>query len=186
MPKVDQARDESVTSLDDANLKSTFFEQLVEHVFISELLQELYYGFGKAAEVLRSEVDASGYDVVIECNGYLRHLQLKATKQDATAGGQKVNVALAEKPSGCVVWIVRQEDQITRRMKLKYRYFGSLAGERLPNLMDLKVAKHVKGDAMGKKKERPNIRVVPKRLFGQDLTIQELVQRLFRLPAGSR
>lgn len=186
MPKLDHAGHESVTSLDDAYLKSTFYEQLVEHVFISEVLQEVWYRFGKTAEVLRSEVDASGYDVVFECNGYLRHVQLKTTSQHSKATGQKVNVSLAEKPSGCVIWIVRHEDQVTRRMRLTYRYFGSLVGERLPNLMDLKVAKHAKGDATGKKKDRPNIRVVPKKLFGPDLTIQELVQRLFSLPAGSR
>ena len=57
------------TSHADTFLKSSFFEQLVEHVFISELLQEVYYRFGMTVEVLRSEIDASGYDVVFECNG---------------------------------------------------------------------------------------------------------------------
>src|ERR1041385_8618602 len=41
--------------------KSSFFEKLMEHVFISEVLQETWYGFGKVVEVLRSEVDASGF-----------------------------------------------------------------------------------------------------------------------------
>jgi len=166
-------------SQEDTYLKSTFYEQVVEHVFVSEVLQEVWYGFGKTAEVLRSEVDASGYDVVFECNGFLRHVQLKTTKPDAKASGQKVNVALAEKPSGCVVWIVRQEDHDCRRMKLSYRFFGGMPGRPLPSLADFKVAKHNEGDASGTKKERPNIRVVPKRHFEPVETTRELVERLF-------
>src|SRR5258708_33936062 len=103
---------------DSTSLKSTFYEQLVEHVFISEVLQEIWYSFGVIAEVLRSEVDASGYDVVIECNGILRHIQLKTSKPDAKASGQKVNVALAEKPAVCVVWRVRNGDLTNCRMSL--------------------------------------------------------------------
>ncbi len=33
------------------SLMSSFYEQLVEHVFISEVLQEAWYGFGLAVEV---------------------------------------------------------------------------------------------------------------------------------------
>ena len=47
-------------SSEDTSHKSSFYEQLVEHVFISELLQEVLYRFGRTVEVLRSEVDASG------------------------------------------------------------------------------------------------------------------------------
>ena len=84
---------------DNAYLKSVFYEQLVEHVFIAEVLQEAWYTFGMTAEVLRSEIDAFGYDLVFECNGKVRHVQLKASKHDAKASGQKVNVALARNPA---------------------------------------------------------------------------------------
>jgi len=47
-------------------LKSNFFEQLVEHAFISELLQEAWFRYGKTVEVLRSEIDTSGYDLLLE------------------------------------------------------------------------------------------------------------------------
>jgi hypothetical protein len=48
---------------DAAFLKSAFIEWLVEHVFISEVLQEAWYSYGRTIEVLRSEVDSSGYDI---------------------------------------------------------------------------------------------------------------------------
>ena len=68
---------------EDTYRKSSFYEQLVEHVFISEVLQEVYFRFKKTVEVLQSEIDASGYDIVLECNGILRHIQLKTTGERA-------------------------------------------------------------------------------------------------------
>jgi hypothetical protein len=167
---------------DDTFLKSTFYEQLVEHVFISEVLQEVWYSFGQTVEVLRSEVDASGYDVVFEFNGILRHVQLKTSAPNAKASGQKVNLALGKKRSGCVVWIIRHEDEESRRMKLSYLFFGGRPGQPLVSLADFKVAKHAKANAQGVKTVRPAIRVVPKRLFEVVRTTGELVERLFGKP----
>jgi hypothetical protein len=168
-----------------AFLKSTFIEQLVEHVFISEVLQEVWYSFGKTVEVLRSEVDASGYDVVFECNDILRHVQLKTSMPNAKVAGQKVNLALAEKPSGCVVWIKRHEDDESRRMKLSYLFFGGKPRERL-SLAGFKVAKHAKANARGIKTERPAIRVVPKSQFEEILTTEKLVEQLFGILAKAQ
>lgn len=173
--------DEQAVNTDDVYLKSMFYEQLVEHVFVSEVLQEVWYYFGATVEVLRSEVDASGYDVVFECTGRLRHVQLKTSKPDAKVSGQKVNVALASKPSGCIVWIVRHEDRQTCRMRLSYLFFGGEAGHPIPSLDGFKVAKHSKGNAQGVKKERPAIRVVPKSQFTEVGTTRELVRKLFGL-----
>lgn len=168
-----------LSTAEDAYLKSMFYAQLVEHVFVSEVLQEVWYVFGQTVEVLRSEVDSSGYDVVFECNGIVRHVQLKTSKADAKASSQKVNVALAIKPSGCIVWIVRHEDQ--SRIKLSYRFFGGDAGQPLPSLKEFEVAKHSKGNAKGEKTERPAIRVVPKNQFVVIATTRELVGKLFGL-----
>ncbi len=173
-------------TLENTYLKSTFYEQLVEHVFISEVLQEVWYSFGMTVEVLRSEVDASGYDVMFECNHVLRHVQLKTSKPDAKADGQKVNLALAEKPSGCIVWILRQEDLATCRMSLSYLFFGDEAEKPLPSLDGFKIAKHTKANRQGVKKERAATRVVPKSQFVRIPSTRELVGKLFGLPAGSR
>ena len=168
-------------------LRSSFFEKLVEHVFISEVLQEAWYGLGLVVEVLRSEVDASGFDVVFECGRVVRHVQLKTTRPNAMTQSQKVNIALADKPSGCVVWLMRAEDLQTNRMQLQYRFFGNGAGEGLPSLDTFKIAKHTKGDRTGKRLERPNIRIIPKSQFRPVATTGELVRLLFEIPeAASR
>lgn len=165
--------------MEDRYLKSSFYEQLVEHVFIAEVLQESWYRFGTIVEVLRSEVDASGYDIVFECGDVIRHVQLKASHEDSRSARQKVNVALARKPSGCVVWLIRSEDRETHRMGLRYRFFGGSARERLPSLDEFPVGKHTKGDSTGEKKDRPAIRVVPKRAFVEAQNVTELVRKLF-------
>jgi hypothetical protein len=159
---------------DDAFLRSSFIESLVEHVFISEVLQEVWYTHRKTIEVLRSEVDSSGYDIVFECNDVLRHVQLKTSKEDAKTARQKVSLALGGKPSGCVVWIIRHEDDASKRMKLTYLFFGNEPGSKLSSLDDFPVAKHSKGNAQGVKLDRPGLRVVPKRVFEKIDTTKEL------------
>lgn len=172
-------KSESFPPSEDASRKSGFFEQVVEHAFVSEILQEVYFGRGRVVEVLRSEVDAYGYDLVLECNGVTRHLQLKTSRSEGRTAVQKVHAALAEKPSGCVVWVIRHEDSETRRMRMSYRFFGGPPGMPLPSLTTFKVAKHTKGDKTGTKKERPAIRLLPKGKFIPIETTGELVAALF-------
>lgn len=162
-------------------LKSNFYEQLVEHAFISELLQEAWFRYGQTVEVLRSETDTSGYDLLLECNCVIRHVQLKNSIVGAKTAYQKINIVLAEKPSGCVVWLLREEDESKNRVNLKYLYFGDLPGKPLPSLESFKIAKHTRGDAQGVKKERPLIRQVPKNKFIELSGINELLGKLFGL-----
>jgi hypothetical protein len=115
-------------------LKSTFYEQLIEHVFISELLQEAWFRLGKTVDELRPEIDSAGYDLLLECNGVIRHVKLKNSIQGPKIAYQKINTALAEKPSGCIVWLIREEDKIKNRVNLKYLYFGDAPGKPLPSL----------------------------------------------------
>jgi len=162
-------------------LKSTFYEQLIEHVFISELLQEAWFRFGMIVDVLRPEIDSSGYDLLLDCNDVVRHVQLKNSIKGSKTAYQKINIALAEKPSGCVVWIIREEDESRNRINLRYLYFGEFPGKPLPLLEGFKIAKHTKGNAQGIKKERPLIRQVPKSKFIELSGIDELLGKLFGL-----
>jgi hypothetical protein len=136
--------------------------------------------------VLRSEVDSSGYDIVLECNKVLRHVQLKTSKRDAKTARQKVSLALGDKRSGCVVWIIRSEDMKSRRMKLSYLFFGDVAGKPLPSLKEFPIAKHTKGNAQGIKAERKGLRVVAKRHFKGPFSTSELVELLFGIPQADR
>ena len=59
-------------------LASSTLEKLLEHRFIAGLATHLGCRGTREFDVLHSEVDAFGHDIVLECQGAIRHIQLKA------------------------------------------------------------------------------------------------------------
>ena len=55
-------------------------------------------------DVRHSSVDAYGYDLVLNTGGVTRQVQLKSRKRGGKTSRYKINVALAEQPSGCIIW----------------------------------------------------------------------------------
>ena len=156
-------------------LHSSFREKLLEHVFVAELLQEAWLGNRQTVEVLRSEVDNSGYDLLLDRGGVIRYVQLKSSRSGAKTSRQTVNSKLADKPGGCVIWLVFQE--CDGRVKLEYLVFPERPDEK-PDLGG-KVGRHSKADAAGQKAERPNTRVISKSSFTKLQTTSEVVEWLF-------
>ena len=58
-------------------MHSTLRERVVEHVFVGEALRALWKQRIRAVEVLRSEFDAHGYDLVMARGPIVRHIQFK-------------------------------------------------------------------------------------------------------------
>lgn len=98
---------------------SSFREKLIEHLFIGEMLKLSWLKDDCQLEVMKPEVDNAGCDVVLENSNVIRHIQLKTSKLGGTTSSQKVNIRLASKPSGCVIWIVFDE----HTLELCYFYF---------------------------------------------------------------
>ncbi len=159
-------------------LKSSYREKLIEHLFIGELLKLSWACSACSIEISKPEVDNQGYDLIAEDNGVLRHIQLKTAKLDAKASYQKVHIALANKPSGCVLWIFFDE---TTMQLGPFLFFGGAPGERLPDISQFKVAKLTKGDKDGVKAERPDIRQIPKSKFTLYSSIEALYSVLFAI-----
>lgn len=155
---------------------SSFREKLVEHLFVGEMLKASWQRGECSLEIAKPEVDCRGYDLIVERAGVVRHIQLKASHRSARAASQKIHLALAEKPSGCVVWVVF--DELTLELG-PFLFFGGAPGEKLPSIVGLKVAKHVKADMQGVKAERPDFRLVPKSRFQSIPTPAALFDTLF-------
>jgi hypothetical protein len=155
-----------------ANL-STAREKVLEHRLVSDLAV-LMLRRGVSIDVLRSEFDAQGHDVVLEAAGVIRHVQLKATVEGGKRQHVDINVRLRAKPSGCIIWMTYEP--ITLGITA-YRWFGGMPGEPLPDLGD-RITRHSRGNA-GQKAQRPALRNLPKSRFEPLLRLDPIADRLF-------
>ena len=154
---------------------SVLREKVVEHVFIAELSRTLLLDLKMPFEVLRSEFDAFGYDLVIEANGVLRHIQLKTMKATGTTAHVGIQLALGDKPGGCVVWLMVDPDTLETG---PFLWFGGRPGYALPPLGEREV-RHSRAGLSGEKKVRPGLRRIPKGEFTKVETIRELAIMMF-------
>jgi hypothetical protein len=155
---------------------SSYREMVLEHVFLGELLRYLWQQGMYEVEVMKSQVDDSGYDLILECNRIVRHIQLKASFVGATTGRITANLKLRQKPSGCILWLVFQPHDLSFR---EFLWFGNQAGQPLPDISLFPIAKHTKANTAGEKSERPNIRIIEKRKFQRLETMEQVAKHLF-------
>ena len=155
---------------------ATLREKVVEHLFLADLSRHLLLERRMPFEVLRAEFDAFGYDVVVEANGVMRHVQMKAGRSDGTNRRVEINTALVSKPGGCVVWIMIDPQTF---MLGPFYWFGGEPGQPLPELGD-RVARHTRGER-GEKKLRPAMRVLRRTGFRRLESLSELGNALFGL-----
>ena len=89
---------------------------------------------------------------------------------------QTLNARLADKPSGCVVWMGFNEATIDLG---PFFWFGGAPGQPLPDLSGFARAKHTKGDAHGVKAERRNSCRLPRAACEKLGALDEVLTRLF-------
>jgi hypothetical protein len=156
-------------------LHSVLRERIVEHAFVGDALRRLWQLGVTDVEVLRSEFDAGGYDLVMSYGPIVRHIQFKVM----VAGGKRASVTaslrLMDKPSGCILWIV-----VTEGLDFhSFLWFGNPPGEPLPDIHELKTATHTKANAAGVKLERPGQRTIPRSAFIPLASLDAVLEQLF-------
>jgi len=164
---------DTASDLTSAHL-STAREKVLEHRLASDLAV-LMLKRGVSIDILRSEHDSQGYDVVLEAGGVIRHVQLKASREGGKRRHVDISVRLRAKLSGCVVWM--SYDPLTLTITA-LRWFGGRPGEPLPDLGNT-VTRHSKGDSEGTKNRRPAMRNVSIAKFENLKNLSELADRLF-------
>jgi hypothetical protein len=65
---------------------SSLREQALGHIFLGQLLAFMWRNNARDIEVLKSEVDRGGYDVVLESGGVIRHVRRNTKSYDILAG----------------------------------------------------------------------------------------------------
>lgn len=159
---------------------SSLIEKVLEYRFLGSVTAELLRR-GLAFEVLRSDVDSHGHDLVIEATGVVRHIQLKAMIAEGKRAGVTINSRLSRKPSACVIWMTYNPDAFEL---LSFGWFGGAPGEPLPSL-GKQQGRHTKSDASGLKALRPLHRIVKRRQFTWVADVRILVDLLFGIPPAA-
>ncbi|MCE1234877.1 MAG: hypothetical protein LWW93_00835 [Hyphomicrobiales bacterium] len=160
---------------------STLREHIVEHLLIGELLRRLWQRGIYDVEVLRSEFDAGGYDLVVSRGGLVRHVQFKSVVEEGKNRRVSVSLRLAACPSGCVLWMV-----VTPQLKIAgWLWFGGRPGEPLPAIEHHRTTRHTKPDMKQVKKERPDHRIVSRTEFRKLASIDEVIEVLFGIAPPS-
>jgi hypothetical protein len=154
---------------------SSLREQALGHVFLGQLLTFMWRTDARDIEVLKSEVDRGGYDVVLEANGVIRHVQLKSSFLGSKVREVDVSTKLLRKPGGCILWLEFDPTNLTID---RYYWFGGRAGTALPDL-GARISRHSKGNSEGEKNERPIHRVLTRGRFEALASIGEVVERMF-------
>ncbi|NDV28144.1 hypothetical protein [Desulfovibrio sp. JC010] len=154
---------------------SSFRENILEHMLIGEVTRTLWKRGYPATEVMRTEVDAMGYDIVFSVNGYTRFVQLKARKAGARGTSLSVNRSLENKHGGCVIVILCDEVDLALK---GFRWFGNRPDEKMTELPD-KVAKRPTANSQGVKPELKSKCLMNWGLFQPIADVEELVDVMF-------
>jgi len=154
---------------------STLREQALGHIFLGQLLAFMWRHDRRDIEVLKSEVDRGGYDVVLESNRVVRHVQLKSSFSGSKVRDVDVSMKLPHKRSGCILWLEFDRENLAIE---RFYWYGDPPGMPLPDL-GTRISRHSKGNSQGEKNERPGHRVVAKRDFDTLVRISEVAEKLF-------
>lgn len=154
---------------------SSLREQALGHIFLGELLAEMWRTNRRDIEVLKGEVDRGGYDVVLESNDLVRHVQLKSSFIGSKVRHVSVGTKLMAKPGGCVIWLEFEPETLKIE---RYLWLGGAPGRALPDIGS-RVARHSKSNSAGQRTERPMHRRVAKSKFCRVASSTLLLQFLF-------
>jgi hypothetical protein len=154
---------------------SSLREQALGHLFLGQLLAFMWRNGARDIEVLKSEVDRGGYDVVLESSSIIRHIQLKSSFRGSKVREVDVSTKLLCKPGGCILWLEFDRESLAIQ---RFYWFGGTAGTALPDL-GLRVSRHSKCNSIGEKNERPIHRVLARGRFTALADISEVVEKLF-------
>nr|WP_015063351.1 hypothetical protein [Paracoccus marcusii]AFQ90350.1 hypothetical protein [Paracoccus marcusii] len=155
---------------------STLRERIAEHVFVGDALRTLWRLGTHDVEVLRSEFDAHGYDLVMARGPVVRHIQFKTGTAQRPP---KVSLArvLAEKPSGCAIWIRLDQDLNMG----PYFWFGGAPGQPLPAIDGYPNALRPTRNKEGIRPVRANHHEVPGSVFKQRDGLMDVLENLLGL-----
>jgi hypothetical protein len=158
--------------------RSSYVENVLVHRMVASLAGELWrWDPTIPLHIFNSEVDDSGFDLVLGCGTKLRYIQVKQVHTKGAASKFSVRLDFTRMPGSCVVVVVHTEDEL---MVDHYLFYGGADHEPMPSVEDNKASiLPGKRDIDGNRKMRPHYRDVKRNKFRGPLTTAELLDALF-------
>lgn len=153
---------------------SSVIAKTLEYRLLGDISAELLLR-GQVLEVLRSDVDAFGHDVVLEVGGIIRHIQLKVKVKGGKNREVNCHTALTLKPSGCIVWTTYDPQTY---LAVEYACLGGRPGEVLQGIGEV-VALRSTHNGQGDRPPREDHRRIKYSTFDKFTNISDLVDWLF-------
>lgn len=155
---------------------SSYVENVLVHRLIASLAGELWNRDPNCQlHVFNTEVDNSGFDLVLACADKVRYVQVKQVHKQGAARKFSVRLEFAKMPGSCVIVVVYSYSNLEVD---HFLFFGGLANESMPNIEDEKASVSARGTD-GEKKKRLHYRDVPRNRFQGPLNIRKLLDALF-------
>ena len=158
--------------------RSSYVENVLVHRMVASLAGELWRRDPtRPLHIFNSEVDDSGFDLVLGCGTQLRYIQVKQVHSKGATSKFSVRLDFTRMPGSCVVVVVHTEDDL---MVDHFLFYGGAAHESMPSVEDNKPSMVPgKRDIDGNRKTRQHYRDVKRNKFRGPLTIAELLDALF-------
>ncbi|WP_139362388.1 hypothetical protein [Hymenobacter sp. CRA2] len=91
---------------------STFIENLLEHRFLYDLSKELVLQRGDKLNILKAEVDAFGFDLVLSTDRRTIHVQMKTRSTKPPGNGYDLAESLWALTNAYAVWMLYRPDNL--------------------------------------------------------------------------
>jgi hypothetical protein len=158
--------------------RSSYVENVLVHRMVADLAGELWHrNPNLPLHIFNSEVDDSGFDLVLSCANTLRYIQVKQVHLQGKTKKFSVRLEFTSLPGSCVVVIVHSESDLQVK---HFLFFGGSANESMPNVESEKASvSSIKRGENGKRKIRPHYRDIPRNKFCGPLNTGELLNALF-------
>lgn len=160
-------------------VQSSYVETCLKHALVAALASVAWKRRpSESLQVFNSEVDDSGFDIVIGLGSHVRYIQLKQAHSGKIPAKCSVRTTFASRPGACVVLMSHHIETLTLE---SFRFFGGAPAEPMPTISEYRKS-YAPGrrNAAGDRKVRENYRDVRvRKLFSGPHTVAELFDILF-------
>lgn len=158
--------------------RSSHVENVLIHALIAKVAQELWQRDPWLDfQVFKTDVDDSGFDLVLGCKGMMRFIQIKQTHLQGKAAKYSMRLDFTRMMGACAIVVVFDGNALEID---HFLFYGGLPGESMPDISGNQPSLSPgRRSADGTRKIRANYRDVSRSVFQGPLGIAGLVNLLF-------